>query len=747
MEGSLVSPHISGFYLLTIEFCSFGEYLISDMNKQEKLENARNTLKKEFIGIDHIIDQLINSITPWYITPEVLEKPLVISLWGITGTGKTSILRRLFELLEITKILNFDSGELIDKTSLSEMITSSLSLDEEQYSSTGFSDMVFIFDEFQHARTIDEHGSEITKATVRQMWNLIDNGFVTVRDYNYRMTKLSLYIEDLEGFSTVVGDIPLNDLTISDPGLVKQFLDILGPDYSRERAKELMGFLNDYDYFPGGLTPWKPEQKEDDPEKKDPLRPIRIIPNDVISAYLFFVIKEQIRKGGESNAGDNFEKLRSCGSLKNLLELLSSIKNRAIGQKQLDFSKSIVFLVGNLDEAFYGFDNLDPDMNADLFKQSIDKVTIPKIKDALKSRFRAEQIARFGNTIIKYSAFSTEDYRNLIKLELGKQLARFENSTGIKVEYTENIVDLLYSEGVFPTQGARPVFSSIYNIVMPILSTILKEGGKRAILDIKDPELGYRLDEKTLVVGIDNERVIEIPMILTLGSKRNPKNNPLRYAIGVHEAGHAVANAFMLGAVPVEIVATAARGGGHCSFEQFDFRNTTRELLLGDMVGYLGGLEAEKVFFQRENGNDWKITLGAEADLREVNICLRNAINQGLLSNFIYVNKSEAERLSGVSKGFADNDEDLCNEIKRLITEATTMAYDIVRANKKLVAEIAWLTAERGLIDRKTFLDLVKKHENDECSDLRYKLTLDNIETAKLKIYGDFYKEAVMKSL
>ena len=82
------------------------------MNKLEKLQQTKDKLKSEFVGIDEIIDRVIDSITPWYITPEVLERPTVVSLWGLTGTGKTSLIRKLVKYLDLSgKSLFFDCGE------------------------------------------------------------------------------------------------------------------------------------------------------------------------------------------------------------------------------------------------------------------------------------------------------------------------------------------------------------------------------------------------------------------------------------------------------------------------------------------------------------------------------------------------------------------------------------------------------------------------------------------------------------
>lgn len=77
----------------------------------EKLSQVKAQLKKEFIGIDEVIDKVIESITSWYLIPEMNDRLVIVNLWGLTGTGKTSLVNRLIELLEINKYLYLDLGE------------------------------------------------------------------------------------------------------------------------------------------------------------------------------------------------------------------------------------------------------------------------------------------------------------------------------------------------------------------------------------------------------------------------------------------------------------------------------------------------------------------------------------------------------------------------------------------------------------------------------------------------------------
>ncbi|MCJ7446528.1 MAG: hypothetical protein MUO72_02430 [Bacteroidales bacterium] len=71
--------------------------------KKKCLENVRIQLKKEFVGIDKVIDDLIDSFSYWYYFPELQKKPVIINLWGLTGVGKTSLIHRLVDLLGYNK--------------------------------------------------------------------------------------------------------------------------------------------------------------------------------------------------------------------------------------------------------------------------------------------------------------------------------------------------------------------------------------------------------------------------------------------------------------------------------------------------------------------------------------------------------------------------------------------------------------------------------------------------------------------
>lgn len=124
--------------------------------KMEKLSQVKAQLKKEFIGIDEVIDKVIESITSWYLIPEMNDRPVIVNLWGLTGTGKTSLVNRLIELLEINKYLYLDLGKSNSNAFYSNNVVS-VALSELNDSEKEVNSYIFVLDEFQNARTLDEN--------------------------------------------------------------------------------------------------------------------------------------------------------------------------------------------------------------------------------------------------------------------------------------------------------------------------------------------------------------------------------------------------------------------------------------------------------------------------------------------------------------------------------------------------------------------------------------------------------------
>lgn len=588
--------------------------------KQEKLEVASSTLKKEFVGIDHIIDQIIENITPWFVTPEIITRPISISLWGLTGTGKTSVVKRLIELLEVepcSLYFNCATEASTNKETLDSKLETFFDEDSESASLTisagaegdfikDPSKAIIILDEFQNCRTIDEDSREKDRSQTSVIWQLLDSGHVEVLSYSWERSKLISAIEDLLSLSRINPNIPLVDGKFGMSGeeleridsAFREYLDFHGLYYFKSSSKP-------------SLSDTSAEEDSDD-EKKDiefpPVININTCERHLIKTYNYI---------GKGEGWNIRKRLHSAETLGEYCQILQECTKIISKPRKLDFSKALVFVIGNLDEAFGVGEGIDPDIDADILNKLTTSVTITEVKSALKKRFRLEQISRLGNNMILYPSLKKKDFKEIIEMELEKASQKFFELTGFKIEFSDNMKELIYSESVYPIQGVRPIHSTISSLLIPKFSKVLlgKPGeAEKAVLDTKNRE--FEKESIEILVSYDKGPGFSINQELTLGSLRDISKYPKILLHSVHEAGHAVVYSILTGKMPETIVAITAQGGGYmwedCSDSNSHRQSQTVEDMETNIMVSLAGALAEKIIF---GVDPKKLSLGASSDI------------------------------------------------------------------------------------------------------------------------------------
>ena len=104
--------------------------------------------------------------------------------------------------------------------------------------------------------------------------------------------------------------------------------------------------------------------------------------------------------------------------LTELFNFIERVFHNAKRGYDINFSDSVVLVLGNLDESYDMAFNVNPDMSPDQFHKITKKLNIVDIKKGLQQRFRNEQIARLGNIHVIYPSFSSESFRKIIELNL-----------------------------------------------------------------------------------------------------------------------------------------------------------------------------------------------------------------------------------------------------------------------------------------------------------------------------------------
>ena len=701
------------------------KYTVPDSKEERiaRLQEAKDTLKKEFVGLDEIIDKIGESITPWYITPEVIIRPTIISLWGMTGTGKTSVVRRLMDLLGLAnKAMYFDCGEESNQgnTTVASKINEMLNVDEDNNLTPGSAnDFVFVFDEFQHARTINEHYEEVDKPNLRSVWNLLDNGIIKSDESNWETSYFCGFIEDFEGYVAEYPDVPIEAGKIVDPKDVENILNSIGFFY--------------YDRgVPGVIDARKPWNSREEDEEENKMEKV-LKPLDIIDDRVMRIIIRKL-KGPKQSPKNIVHELFSAKTTSELLSLLQEAKKTIVAPKEINCNKSLIFILGNLDEAFRVEGEINPDIDADIFYDETSKVSVNDIKRALRKRFRAEQIARFGNSIIKYPTLKREHFKKVIENEVSRIISDFKKGSGIDIKIDSSIYDLLYAEGVYPVQGVRPVFTTVSTIFTPLLSDIVinAKSGDTAELRVERAEEGYKLEKKTIIIKV-GEKEVRRDIDLVLGELRRPESKKTRYINAVHEAGHAVIMSYLTGNLPIAIVSVSSNSGGFCITHDSDKIGEIRTKgdVQNNVMISMGGYLAEEVVFPDERMR----LLGSGNDIETAWDDFSSAAYElGYFDPFSYCNY---ETYSAGLPGGVD-DKEIKKSIRFEFDSLRVKTTEILLNNKDLIISVALKLGETGEMSGSEFLEYIKKNEEGT-------LTEERMKMAKEENSFDYYKHELYR--
>lgn len=503
--------------------------------RSKKLNAIADSLKSELFGIDDVIDHVIESMRAWYVFPALISRPVIICLWGMTGTGKTQLTRSLAKKLEYyDRFVEVQMDGFSNGSGFHSSICSMLSDSGIQEAMPG----ILVLDEFQRFRTIDPLGNDVKVERYQDVWALLSDGRVA--------PSLSL-VRDIEQF-----------LATSHFEQERGNAAVIEPTCSPSHYK---------------LTPQQARQLKRQLKLKEPVMEVMTWGADALQSRL-----AQLRKGAST--------------------------------WDTDFSKLLIFVCGNLDEMYANIATSvhDCDTDADIFHEQTKRLTVIDVKKALSKRFKPEQISRLGNDHVIYPSFSKNTYEKLIEKTCRSYTDDLFESTGLRTEMDHGVLSYVYENAVFPSQGSRPLFSSIHAILSgPLIkSTLWAIELGSSISNV----LRFTVDAVhwNLVVTFGHHQR-QFPLRCEISQLKQRNDPNFRAVLAVHEAGHGVLYALLFHKPPQELkINVASFEGGYTSYSPA--RMMTRQNCLDQVCVSLGGRAAEETVF----GLDL-VTTGAKSDI------------------------------------------------------------------------------------------------------------------------------------
>ena len=677
---------------------------LSIKQKQQLLNNAVARLKSEFIGLDKIIDQIAEAIGPWYFTPKMQERPTVINLWGMTGVGKTSLVTRMFTLLRLEeKFLHFNMGRDDNQWSIKRQFN-------ELFHVMHGKPLVLVLDEFQHCGM--KEGGEQENPII---WPLLDSGFINIAKYPYN----AVMVSDLAG--------ALESL-LADGVKVKNGVVVKG------NSIFLREFASQHDV--NTRTTFRRRQK---------VRPAAVnyfVPNTDISDI------QACCKDRFPGRQQLVQHLRTLDGPQTI-RFIKEAYGQAFVPRLIDCTKVLVFVIGNLDEAYAMSNSYNPDTSADIFHEQSLKITVPDIKKTLRLHFRNEQISRLGNTHIIYPAFSSKSFKRIITLELDRLAKKFTKLHGIGLLFDKSVHQLVYDEGVYPAQGCRPLISTVHELIAPQLSkTIIEAASLNAQPDevcfsvthavIASTEPAPSIPRGSNPADNGSSSHTELPdspkticytmritlmrrgkvihrfateLKLSLTRQRESNMNDAQAVTAVHEAGHAVLAAVLMKVMPNSIrsrTAASGSGGGVGIKKPWTFDSKKR--LLNEIAMGLGGIAAEKLVFGEDN-----VTMGVQNDLREVTATAARMIRQcgmGALpaaTNLRYLNPIGVLAIDALHDESTDNNA----QIEALLKSGMALAEKTLKEQERLLLQVADYLSDNSEMPKEIFRELLSEYAVD----------------------------------
>lgn len=223
------------------------------------------------------------------------------------------------------------------------------------------------------------------------------------------------------------------------------------------------------------------------------------------------------------------------------------------------------------------------------------------------------------------------------------------------------------------------------------LKNLIEEAKNLRLREIKSP------DEKIILSNKDMDEAIEIVL---LGVAPNKSHSSEIWRVAIHELGHAVAGYAIENNSHVQKVSIAGRGpalGYTLQTPKEDLKLSTRQELIAEIVGLLGGRAAEEIVLG-------SVSNGATDDLNRVNTIVQKMVcewGMGENTGIFAVTKRNPQDMMPVEY----NQTVIENDINKILQECYSLAKQIVLDNKDWILKKAELLTKNISLEHDELFD------------------------------------------